>query len=216
MSAGTNKRTILLNNYNILREDPMSYPDEIKAIILQLCEEDPEAAIKCWSDILRDNIEILKADMGGHRFPYESFGYTFSEKFEYEIIEDRVFRFAAEEFAKDTFLLRVLYEYSPLNEDYLSVHYPLAYLIRNDRIDNTGNILNALYKNNTFTKYAGLWGDIVKELEYDGNDHYSGGGTLDYDCRQSAAVQGFCMSWVERISNQKEKAGAMSYVMKIF
>lgn len=219
MSTGTNKRTILLDNYNILREDPMSYPEEIKAIILQLCEEDPEAAIKCWSDILRDNIEILKSDIAEadeDGFSYKTFGYHYVNKFEYDIVQKQVFRFAADAFARDKFLLSVLYEYCPVNKDYLSVQYPISYLIRKETLDGAANILDALYKSRSFAKYAKLWRDIIEEFQYMDEDHYSGGGWTEHEYKQNSAVQGFCMSWVERISNQKEKAGAMSYVMKIF
>ena len=219
MSGNTNKKEILLNNFSILREEPMSYPEEIKAIILQLCEEDPKAAIRCWSDILRDNIEMLKADIAEadeDGFSYKTFGYSYVKNFEYDLVQKQAFRFAADTFAKDKFLLSVLYEYSPVDKEYLSVQYPLSYLIRKEDFDGAANILSALYNSRSFAQYARLWGDIIEECQYIDEDHYSGGGWTEHEYKQSAAVQGFCMSWVNRIPDERERAGAMSHIMKIF
>ena len=138
-----------------------------------------EAAIKCWSDILRDNIQTLKSDISDAEkvgFSYKTFGYHYVEKFEYDIVQKQVFRFAADAFARDKFILGVLYEHSPMDREYMSVQYPLSYLIRKENFDCASNILDALYNSRSFSKYAKLWRDIIEECQYMDEDHYSGSG----------------------------------------
>ena len=212
------KAGILLSNYDILKEDPIAYADAIRDIILQLSSEEPELAIKCWSDLLSAHFEEIKsetesADPNGYE--YGIFCYYYICQLE-GIVDEHSFKPAIYAFSSDVFLLRCLYEISPLGDPCLSAYYPLSYLIRREAFEGAGNILTALYKNDTFSKYSELWERVVDQFKYfDGDDHSDSGPTL-YELRQNAAVQGFCTHWINMIEDPKEKAAAMSFILNIF
>lgn len=211
-----NKEDILLKNYNILARNPAKNADAIEALILQLCDVTPELAIRCWSDLLKNNIELLENEFYKEEYSYDTLGYKIVTEFELHIIREESFKYSLSYFAKDKQLLEILYSKSPIS-DYTSVKYAIAYLIRNNRLNEANSILTAVYKNKTYANYSDLWKDIIERFRYTDLDNYYGGGCVsDSNYKQSKDIQEFCLSWVERIQDEEQQAGAMTHIMRIF
>lgn len=190
--------------------------EPIKSIITQLCTENPKLAIRCWLDLLQNNITEIENSVEGDEFEYDTFGYEFVKDLESSLLYEDGFKYAVEEFAKNKLLLEILYTKFPINE-YSSVYYPISFLIRNHKLQEVNLILSAVYKNKTFKSYAKLWYDIVDRFQYSDLDYYSGGGIVSVSSyKQDSEIQEFCMSWAERILDAEEQAGAITHIMRMF
>lgn len=209
------KEDILLKNYSILSKNPINNADALEALILQLSEVTPELAIRCWSDLLNNNIKLLESDFYKEEFPYDSFGYRMVNSFELHIIGKESFKHALHYFAKDKNLLEILYSKSPIS-NYTHINYAIAYLIRNNRLSEADAILAAIYKNKTYKGYSNLWKKIIDRFPFIDLDNYCGGGAYDEsNYKQSTEIQEFCLSWGERIKDDEQQAGAMTHIMRI-
>lgn len=212
----TNKEDILLKNYSILIKNPLKNAESLKATIIQLCQENSKLGLECWLKILRSNIEELENEINKGEYNYYGFGGQFVNNLESDLIREDFFKNAIENFVRNRQLLEILYEKSPIS-DYCSIHYPIAYLIRNHRLQETNIILSYIYKNKTFNNFAKMWKNIIEEFQYNDLDHYNGGGWVsDSNYKQDTEIQDFCMSWVERIQDDEEQAGALTHIMRIF
>jgi len=211
-----NKEDILLKNYGILAKNPTINADALEALILQLCEIAPELAIRCWSDLLKNNIKELEGYFYSEEYPYDNLGYKIVRDFETNLVGEDYFKYALSYFSKNKQLLEIFYSKSPIS-DYADVYYAIAYLIRNEKLNEANTILTAIYKNKTYANYSSLWKNIVNRFRYSDIDNYCGGGLVsDSNYKQSKEVQDFCLSWVERIIDEEQQAGAMTHIMRIF
>lgn len=211
-----NKEDILLKNYSILIKNPIKNAKAIRSIITQFCSDNPKLTIRCWVDILQNNINKIKKSIDGNEFEYNTFGYEFITKLERDLLEEEDFKHSVDEFAKNKQLLEILYTKFPIYE-HSSVYYPIAFLIRNHKLQEANSILTAIYKNKTFNSYSILWDSIIGRFRYSDLDNYSSGGVVsDSNYKQDNEVQDFCMNWAERIADEEEQAGAITYIMRIF
>ena len=211
-----NKEDVLLKNYSVLSKNPRKNAKSIQSLIGQLCELNPKLAMRCWQDILQENIDEILDDIDSDgSFQYDSLGYRLVDDFADDLINEGFFKYAVEDFAKSRQLLEILYSRCPISE-YTRVYYPIAYAIRNHKLSAADAILSAIYKNNTFHGYADLWKDIIDRFRYTDLDNYCGGGWVDDDnYKQPADVQEFCMNWAERIPDDEEQAAAITFVLRI-
>ena len=211
-----NKEDILLKNYTILGKNPLKNAESLKSTIIQLCQENSKLGIGCWLKILQDNIEELESEISRGEYDYHGFGGEFVSQLEFDLLREDFFKNIIEDFVKNKQLLEILYEKSPIS-NYCSIHYTIAYLIRNHRLQEATIILTYIYKNKKFHNFAKMWQDIISEFYYTNLDHYNGGGLVsDSNYKQDMEIQEFCMAWIERIKDDEEKAGALSHIMRIF
>lgn len=211
-----NKEDVLLKNYSILSKKAVKNAEPIKSIISQLCQDNPKLGMRCWLDMLQNNIEVIEKSINSEEFEYGSFGYVFITDLESDLVNKDFFKGAIGEFAKNKQLLEILYSKFPIC-DYCAVYYAIAYLIRNNRLQEANTILSSVYKNKSFKKYADLWQKIIDRFQYTDLDNYSGGGFYsESNYKQTNEIQEFCMSWAERIADEEEQAGAITHIMRIF
>ena len=211
------KVEVLLKNYEILSKKPMKNASALKKIILQMLETNPKLAIQCWENILLSNESELKQYYKKTKFDYDTFGYMFVKDFEKDLVNKERFKYAVLDFAKAKNLLSIIYSLCPISE-YSDVYYAIAYLIRNNYLQEADNILSAIYKNVIFNNYSTLWEEITNRFNYCDLDNYCGGGSVDHELikKQPEEIQNFCMSWIERIRDEEERAGAMTFVLEMF
>ena len=74
--------------------------------------------------------------------------------------------------------------------------------------------MSAIYKNKTFTEYSELWDGIIDKFEY--GDNYHPGIYIPESLKQPNHIRDFCMGWIDRIKDEEERAGAMTFAMKMF
>jgi hypothetical protein len=208
-----NKEDVLLKSYAMLSKDPEKNEDALKSALQQLIEINPKLGIKCWEECIKNNLSEIEEDFGKEEFEYGSIGEILIENFESEFCDQNSFVSALEEFSKNKFLLDVLYTKSPIGS-YFSGVYAISYLIRNDRLQEANNILSAIYKNKTFTEYSELWDGIIDKFEY--GDNYHPGIYIPESLKQPNHIRDFCMGWIDRIKDEEERAGAMTFAMKMF
>lgn len=209
------KEDLLLKNYSVLSRSPKKNASAIRSLIGQLCETNPGLAMRCWQDIMQENVdEILDGVESDGSFEYDSLGYRLVKGFVDELVREDFFKNAVDDFAKSKQLLEIVYSRCPIPE-YNRAYYPIAYAIRNNKLSAADAILSAIYKNKTFRGHAKLWENIIDRFRFTDLDNYCGGGLVDDDnIKQPGDIQEFCMSWVERIPDDEEQAAAITFVLR--
>ncbi|MSS13467.1 hypothetical protein [Porcincola intestinalis] len=208
-----NKEELLLKNYKILSRDISKNRDALISAIQQLMEMDPNLGLRVWEESINDNITSISTDFGKVEFEYKNPGYILVYQYENAICEKNFFANAAETFARNHYLLDILYTKSPVSE-YCSAKYVLSYLIRTDHLQEADNILSAIYKNKTYSKYSYLWDCIIDMFQY--GDSYNPSAYFSRPLTQPEHIRSFCIAWIERIKDEEEQAGAMTFAMKMF
>lgn len=208
-----NKEELLLKNFAILSKNPQKNADALQSTLQQLIEINPKLGIRCWEECIKNNLSDIEPEYAKAEFSYKSIGRILIRDFESSICNKNYFVSALDEFAKNKFLLDVLYTKSPLSS-YFSGQYAISYLIRKDRLQEADNILAAIYKNKTFSEYSKLWDRIIKMFEY--GDAYNPSVYSVHSQKQPEHIRNFCMGWIERIKDEEEQAGAMTFAMKMF
>ena len=206
------KLDILIKNYEILKSNPIKNGNALLSAVSQIIEINPQIGIRCWEEVIREHISEISPDFGKDHFMMDTVGYVLVDSFEESICEKRYFVNALDSFARDKYLLEVLYSKSPISQ-FFSGQYAISYLIRHHRLSEAENILSAIYKNKGFRYFANMWGNIIKYFEY--GDEYNPGGYLAVDIKQPPEIQEFCFSWIERIPDEEEKAGAKTFALQI-
>jgi hypothetical protein len=208
-----NKEDMLLKNFSILSKDPEKCHDALCSALLQLLKINPGLAIRCWETCIRENISKFETDFEKKKFSSGNGGYWLTQHLEYELCKSNCFVAAIKEFAGNKFLLDVLYTKSPI-ESYVQAPLVISYLIRKNRLQEADNILSAIYKNKIFSAYAHLWDEIIKDFRY-GSDYTS----CLVDSRlmkQPKNIRDYCIGWIERIKDEEEQAGAMTFAMQMY
>lgn len=211
------KEDILLKNYSVLSKNPIKNADSLKSLISQLVGINPTLGFRCWSELLKENLEELQESFYTNEFKYKSIGYYIVKEFESAILCDSNFPNAMSEFSKNKQLLEIVYSKSPMT--YVYIADVLTYLIRLERLKEADNILSAIYKNKTFSKYSKLWEQIISDFNKKGRNAYNYRGIIigcGSDYSQPKNVTDFCMEWIQRINDEEEQAGAMTHAMRMF
>lgn len=207
------KEELLLKNYTILSRNPTKNKDALKSSIQQLIELNPKLGIRCWEEVINENISEIQKEFGKAQFSYDSLGYILIQDFESDFCDNESFVPALETYAKNKNLLDIIYTKAPIGE-YFSASYAISYLIRKGRLQEADNILSAIYKNKGFTDFSELWDNIIDNFEF--GDSYHPGAYFSVPTKQPEHISNFCIRWIERIPNEEEKAGAMTFAMKMF
>lgn len=208
------KEELLLKNYAILSKNPGRNQDALKSAIKQLLESNPKLGMRCWEECIQSNLSKIKPDFGKTEFEYDSVGYVLIYDYESDFCSKDFFEHALEIYAKNKALLDIIYTKSPIST-YFGAPYAISYLIRKDRLQEADNILSAICKNKLFSEYSHLWGEITEKFKY--GDTYSPGGLyLSKPLTQPEHIRDFCMRWIERIKDEEEQAGAMTFAMRMF
>lgn len=211
-----NKEDILLNSYSVLSKNTKKNADALKSTILQLCQENSKLGLRCWLDLLKLNLNELQKGFGKEEFEYDNVGRSIVNEYEQSIVGNTSFMYSLHQFSESDELLEILYSKAPIDKYNPSIHYAIAFLIRNNRLQEADPILSAIYKNKAYRNYSDLWMNIVDRFQYDGLDNYCGGGFVDEkNYKQDSNIQNFCLRWVERITDDEDKAGAMAHIMRI-
>lgn len=208
-----NKEDVLLKSYSMLAKDPKKNADALESAVQQLIAMNPKLGIRCWEECIKNNFNEIEVDFGKSEFAYKSTGRILIKDFESRFCEENNFAPAVGEFAKNKFLLEVLYTKSPI-DNYFSGPYVISYLIRSERFQEADNILSAIYKNKVFNAYSNLWDKIIEKFRYE--EVYHPGVYSSILPEQSEDIQDFCMSWIERIKDEEEQAGAMTFAMQMY
>ena len=208
-----NKEEMLIDNYSLLVKDIDRNRDALVSAIQQLTEMNPCLGINLWEKTIRDNITEISNDFYKEEFDYENPGYVLVFMYELNICSQESFVNAIELFAKNNYLLDVIYAKSPITQLYFSGIEVISYLIRNNRLQEADNILSAIYKNKTYNNYSELWENIIDQFE-NGTSFYPGSG-FRYPIKPSKPIIDFCISWIERIKDDSERAGAMTFALQL-
>lgn len=209
-----NKEDILLKSYTTLAKDPKKNKDALQSALQQLIAINPKLGIRCWEDCIKNNFAEIEDDFGKKEFGYETMGRILVRDFESSFCRKSDFVLALDEFAKDRFLLDILYAKSPLSS-YFGGTYAISYLIRKNRLQEADSILSAVYKNRTFTAYSKMWNDIIDGFKY-GDIYAPSGICFTKSIKQTDDIRDFCVNWIERIKDEEEQAGAMTFAMQMF
>lgn len=210
------KEDVLIKNYNYLAQNAKKNAKAIKSIIIQLCQVDPKLALRCWYELLTQNVDRLNDDYNSNQFEYNTFGYNFIIDLEYHLIKEEFFKYAIRDFVSNRRLLRIIYTDYCIS-GYFSGWRIVAYLIRNHRLEEADVILSAIYNNKYFNSYSDLWENVISRFKYIDLDNYDGGGLIsEANYRQDSQIQEFCMKWIERIADEEEHSKAQVYIMRIF
>lgn len=208
-----NKEELLLKNFAVLSKNPLKNWDALKSALQQLIEINPKLGIRCWEECIKENLSDIESEFSKSEFDYGGIGYKLIYDLESNICNKDYFLNALEEFSKNRFLLDILYTKSPVGS-YFSGGYAISYLIRNDRLQEADNILSALYKNKTFSAYSNLWDNVIDMFKY--GEDYNPSCYFSKPIKQPEHIRDFCMGWIERIKDEEEQAGAITFAMKMF
>ena len=208
-----NKEDVLLKGFSLFSKDPVKNRDALISAVGQLIEINPKQGIRCWEECINTNISEIEKEYGEDKFSYNNPGYVLVKDFEYTFCRASYFENALNVFSMNESLLEKLYTKSPIYQ-YFSATYAISFLIRKGRLQEADNILSAIYKNESFTGYAEMWKDIINYFEY--GDSYRPGAYLSIPLTQPEPIRDFCMGWIERIKNEEEQAGAMTFAMQMF
>lgn len=207
------KEELLLSNYVILSKNPQRNEDALLSAIQQLIEINPNLGIRCWEECIRDHLTDIEPEFRKEEFIYKSKGYILVHSFEHHLLRKSTFVSAINEFANNRFLLEVLYTKSPIYE-YFCADYPISYLIRTNQLQDADNIISSIYKNNRFKNYSHLWDNIINRFQY--GEEYNPSVYFSADPKQPEHIRNFCIAWIDRIKDEEEKAGAMTFAIKMF
>lgn len=209
------KEDVLLKNFSILSKNPLKHKEALWDLIAQMVEINPNVAIKCWEELIKNHLEELRKDF--YLEEYDSdIDDVLVQEMDYRILKKEEFKNAIPFFIKSKFLLDIIFSKLPINE-YTSVHYPISYSIKNNDLKSADILLSYIYKNKKFNNYSKLWRKIIEEFKYSDLEHYSGGGIIsDLNYKKPEHIQNFCVSWIQRITDEEEQAGAMTHVMRLF
>lgn len=209
------KEDVLLKNFSILSKNPLKHKEALWDLIAQMVEINPNVAIKCWEELIKNHLEELRKDF--YLEEYDSdIDDVLVQEMDYRILKKEEFKNAIPFFIKSKFLLDIIFSKLPISK-YTSIHYPISYCIKNDDLKSADIMLSYVYKNKKFNDYSKLWREIIKEFEYSDLEHYSGGGTVsDLNYKKPEHIQNFCVSWIQRITDEEEQAGAMTHAMRLF
>ena len=207
------KEEILLKNYAILSKNVAKNKNALQSAITQLMEVNPESGLEVWERTIRENESAIREDAVGDEFEYDSVGYFLVTELENDLLKMESFGLVAEKFADNDFLMDVLFAKSPVDE-YSGADYVLSYLIKNNHLDTAEKMLSALYSNERFAFHSSLWEQIIDSFQY--GDTYCPSFSGDDDAGPSDEVKDFCMSWIEKIGDEEQRAAAMVYMMKLF
>ena len=198
-------------NLAILSRNITGNGEAVTSALGQLIEINPILGIRYWHDLISNNISEIKNSFGNNGFKYKSIEYYIIYKFESELLYERYFAYAASAYAKDKYLLDIIYTKSPIAEDFRAA-YPISYLIKNELMNESDNILGAIYKNKIFSNYAELWKNITEQFAMPAYRATYFGQSL----KQPDNISNYCIEWIERINNEEERAAALTYAMRLF
>lgn len=207
------KEELLLKNYAILSKNPTKNREALESTINQLLESNPKLGIRCWEECIQTNLSKIKRDFGKREFEYNSVGYVLIYRFESSFCSEDYFEHALDIYAKNKSLLDIIYTKSPISE-YFGGKYAISYLIRKDRLQEADNMLSAIYKNKTFSQYSHLWDEVIDMFKY--RDDYNPGSYYTQLPTLPEHIRDFCMSWIERIKDEEQRAGALTFAMRMF
>lgn len=208
-----NKEELLMKNFELLSKNPQKNHEALLAAIQQLIIINPKLGMRCWEECIKRNLASIETEFGKLEFGYDGIGRHIIGSFEYKLCRENYFESALEYFAKNKYLLEIIYTKSPVSS-YFSGSYAISYLIRKERFQEADNILSAIYKNKTFTSFSEMWDSIIGSFVY--GDSYSPGGYLVIPLTQPEHIRDFCMGWIDRIKDEEEQAGAMTFALKMF
>lgn len=209
------KEDILLKNFTVLSQNPVKHYEALEDLLIQLLTVNPKVAIKCWEELIKQNMDELENDFYLDKY-CSNVDFWIVQQLENKLLKNENFVYALPFFVKSKFLLDIIYTKLPIYE-YASVYYAIAYAIKNDDLKTADLLLSYIYKNKKFKNYSKLWNNIVGEFRYCNDDHYSGGGLVsDSNYKKPEHIQEFCISWIQRIIDEEEQAGAMTHAMRIF
>lgn len=208
-----NKEDMLLKNFSIMSKNPVKNCDALKSLLQQLLDVNPQLTIRCWETCIRDNADKIEADYRkGNIHNDDSYVFRLINWFENDLVDNRKFGNVVDDFAKNKFLLDMLYTKYRI-ADYFSAPYAISYLIRKNRWQEADNILSAIYKNKTFCAYSTMWSKIIRNFAQ-GNEY--GTYTSSDNLEQPKRIREYCIGWIERIKDEEEQAGSMTFAMLMF
>lgn len=207
-----NKEEVLLNSFSIIYKNPRKNWLPLKSAVRQLLKLNPKLGFKCWEECIRDNLADIESEYGNTEFRHMGVGYHVIESLEAFLCCDPSFEEVVGDYANNSFMLEVIYTQSPLRSGF-NGRCAISYLIRNNRLQEADNILAAVYKNKTFNAYARLWKDVIEDFCY--REGYVRGRRQDISALPEH-IKDYCMNWIEKIPDEEERAGAMTFALRMY
>ena len=152
------KKEILLESYDVLKDELRSNYEDIKDIFYQLIEISPEEVVGLWEKLYRQYEELFKKDLSNSDNQYGPV-YIISDELLTDLMVSSHFENFKEYLVESDLLMKVLYEYSPfMGPDKMRL---ISDLIKDEKYGEAGQLLQMAMNNKNRNEQTG---EVLSEL----------------------------------------------------
>lgn len=212
------KEQILLDSFNILKNDIKTNHEQIAKIMVQLQESQPETVVELWKYLLEENWNYVVNDTE----IYSSIATYLTSDLMKVLTYDVGFITFEKYFVSEPQILQAVYQYSPeLLPWSTSV---IATQIKSENFETANMMLEYMYANkkNNFIKndninnycFSNIYKDWIENYITTSRTHY-GAGTWRTNLKVSDDIFDFLSYWVNQIKDSHEKARTNVFLMEL-
>lgn len=212
------KEQILLDSFNVLKDDIKTNHDQLGKIMAQLQESQPETVIELWKYLLEKNWNHVVRD----KDPYNSVASYLTADLMQELTDNAGFITFEKYFATEPKIIQAVYQYSPLLPPWSTS--VIATQIRSKNFENANVMLEYMYANkkNNFIKnddlcnycFSNIYQDWIEDYITTSRTHYGAGG-WQRNLKVSNDIFEFLSYWVDQIKDPQEKARTNVFLMEL-
>lgn len=204
-----NKEQILLNSFEVLKDDVEENHEQIASILTQLEEHQPDTVIILWKYLLESHWKDVIED----REVYDSIGYQLTNEIIGQLANSESFKNFEPYFFNEPKILQAVFQYAPVI-DWTTVgiiglqikkkKFDIANKLMEYMFSNQKNDFNDLNNNHNFSYYdvfkTIIQDFLLKEVQYPGQSFYWG-----CDCNDEE-IYDFLSYWSNEVTDKKVKA----------
>lgn len=203
------KEKMLLDSFNILKNDVEVNHEQLKKILSQLQEIHPDLAVELWKYLLEENWNKVVKE----KEMYNSVAYYLTNEIINELTDSNAFEQTEKYFLKETKILEAVYKYSPELDIYITGIIGIH--VRNKEFDIANKMFELMFSNNKnnfletnsycSNSYSGIFKNIIEDYILT-NKTFVGQRAYCYQTNTDEEIFEFIKYWADQISDNTEKA----------
>lgn len=212
------KEQILLDSFNVLKDDIKTNHEQLEKIMTQLQESQPETVIELWRFLLEENWNHVVKD----KDQYDSISTYLTADLMQALTDESGFITFEKYFVSEPKILQAVYQYSPQLPPWSTS--VIATQIRSKNFETANMMLEYMYANkkNNFIKndelcnycFSNIYKDWIEEYITTSRTHYGAGG-WQANLKVSEEIFEFLSYWVDQIKDPQEKARTNVFLMEL-
>ncbi len=212
------KEQILLDSFNVLKDDIKTNHEQLEKIMAQLQESQPETVIELWRFLLEENWNHVVKD----KDQYDSISTYLTADMMQALTDESGFIIFEKYFVSEPKILQAVYQYSPQLPPWSTS--VIATQIRSKNFETANMMLEYMYANkkNNFIKndelcnycFSNIYKDWIEEYITTSRTHYGAGG-WQANLKVSEEIFEFLSYWVDQIKDPQEKVRTNVFLMEL-